>query len=122
MCNDDIAPATHLVNIMSEYVFVCFVLGFVAQDVACGSSKDTQAEHKPLNLASFCNLKNLAKLKLRSVSGNLRLENLSQSLTNFSQSLRILVSLNIISQIFNGILFKTQFCFNFFYSCVFNAL
>jgi hypothetical protein len=69
----------------------------VAQDVACGSSKDTQAEHKPLNLAPFCNLKNLAKLKLRSVSGNLRLENLSQSLTNFvsnfSQSLRILVSL-----------------------------
>ena len=102
----ELAPATHSVYIMSVYVYVLYT-GFVAQDVACGSSKDTQAEHKPLNLASFCNLKNLAKLKLRSVSGNLRLENLSQSLTNFvlnfSQSLRILVSLNIIRHTFNDI-------------------
>ena len=72
--------------------------GVVAQDVTCGTSKDSQAEQCPLDLVPFTKIKNLSKLKLRSIAGTLRVENLSRSLdlfaTNFAESLRIMVSNN----------------------------
>jgi hypothetical protein len=78
-----------MVSLVHEEDVLSAIPGVVVQDVTTGSSKEG------LDLSSFCSLKAMTRLKLRSIAGSLRMENFGQALNSFtarfSESVRILV-------------------------------